>query len=85
MYPGLDASIVAKAAWDIVDFLVVWTSLEVSIKFWLRSRSVYMDKSLSVHELVLVDILHVEMENVQVEAFDTFFSSFDIYSLCFLN
>ena len=35
-----------------------------------------MDKSLSVHELVLVDILHVEMENVQVEAFDTFFFTF---------
>ena len=39
-----------------------------------------MDKSLSLHELVLVD-----MCNVHVEAFDTFFSSFDIYSLCFLN
>ena len=42
-----------------------------------------MDKSLSVPELVLVDMLHVEMENVQVEAFDTFFftffSSFEIF------
>ena len=47
-----------------------------------------MDKSLSVHELVLVDILHVEMENVQVEAFDTFFftffSSFEISLTAFV-
>ena len=47
-----------------------------------------MDKSLSVHKLVLMDMLHVEMENVQVEAFDTFFftffSSFEISFTAFV-
>ena len=38
MYPGLDASNVAKVARDIVDFLVVWTSLEVSIRFFVEVK-----------------------------------------------